>query len=380
MCRRLVGMMLTLGVLGCGWERPGVAADKLLPSGADAQVRLQSPPERPPEVVQPASAPDPTVSPGRGGNALVSVMARVNGQPILLEEVYNSASWRLEELRTRVPPAQWPTIEAEVIKDELEQIINREVLLQDATTRVRPKVMEDVARTASQEFDSHLKKLKTQLNLKSDDDLQYYLEKRGISLDEMRRQHIRTYTSTEFIRSMIKPKIDQISREDLLDYYRENPKEFEKAERIVWQHIFIDRYIFGSEEEAKQQVEEAHAKVKGMTTEQFAAYAENANINRSPSRLRKGEGEGNERGQIRPAELEETLFQLESGQLGPVLETPTGFHLVRVVEHTPGGKTSFEKACLEIKRKLRNKIFQAEYKRIIEELRAKSHIESALAK
>jgi parvulin-like peptidyl-prolyl isomerase len=106
--------------------------------------------------------------------------------------------------------------------------------------------------------------------------------------------------------------------------------------------------------------------------------AEDPNLNRSPSRLRKGEGEGNERGQIRPADVEETLFKLGGSQLGPLIETPHGFHIVRVSEHTPGGKTSFEVACPDIKKRLQNKMGQAEYKRIIEELRAKAHIENYL--
>jgi peptidyl-prolyl cis-trans isomerase C len=379
MSRRLVGMMLTLGLLGCGWDRPGLAADQLLPQSEGAkptQVRLQSPPAPPTETVQPVAAEVPPPS----NNTLATVMARVNGQPILREEVYNSASWRLEELRPRVPAAQWPSVEQEVIKGELEQIIDRELLLQDATNRVRPKVMEKVADSASKEFDGLLKKQKGQLQLRSDEELRAHLEKRGNSVEEMRRQHIRAYTAMEYVRSLIRDKIDQISRQDLLDYYHENPKEFDKPERVLWHHIFIDRYIFSSEEEAKQVVEAAYAKAKGMTTEQFAAYAEDPNVNRSPSRLRKGEGEGTERGQIRPADVEETLFKLNSNELGPIIETPTGFHIVRVAEHVQGGKISFERACTDVRKKLQSKMGQVEYKRIVEELRAKAHIENSLGK
>jgi len=379
MCNRLCAMSLTILLLGCGWDRTGLAADKLLPtsgSSSSEQFRSQSPPAPPTEPVQTVSLPERTP----GGQTLATVMARVNGQPILREEVLNSASWRLEELRPRVPPAKWAEVEAEIIKSELEQIIDRELLLQDASSRVRPKVMEKVADSASREFDGLLKKQKSQLNLKSDEELRAYLEKRGNSIEEMRRQHIRAYTAMEYIRSLIRDKLDQISREDLLDYYRENPKEFDKPERVTWQHIFVDRYIFSSEEEARAQAQMVHARARNMTTEQFAELAEDPNINRSPSRLRKGEGEGNERGQIRPADVEEALFKLNSGEVGPLIETPTGYHIIRVIDHVPGGKIPFERACPDIRRRLQNKIGQIEYKRVVEELRAKAHIENSLAK
>jgi parvulin-like peptidyl-prolyl isomerase len=71
---------------------------------------------------------------------------------------------------------------------------------------------------------------------------------------------------------------------------------------------------------------------------------------------------------------------LNSGEVGPLIETPTGYHIIRVIDHVPGGKTPFERACPDIRRRLQNKIGQIEYKRVVEELRAKAHIENSLAK
>lgn len=397
MGNRLAAMLMGLGMLGCGWDRPGLAADVLLPrsrpeervASASVQaaapgsavsaasshaVRSQSPTLG--AEVKPVSA-----SVERpGSQTLASVVARVNGQPILREELYNAASWRLEELRPRVPPAQWAEVEADVLRQELEQLIDRELLLQDATSRVRPKLIEKVTESASKDFDALLKKQKAQLGLKSDEELQSYLEKRGNSVEEMRRQHVRGYIAMEYVRSLIRDKLNQISREDLIEYYRQNPKEFEKPERVVWQHIFVDRYVFSSEEEARQTAERVHAQARSLTTEQFAALAEDPNINRSPSRLRRGEGEGTQRGQISPPEVEDALFRLRPGQVGPLIETDKGFHIVRVVEYTPGRKIPFDQACPDIRKRLQNRIGQQEYKRILEELRSKAHIENYLKK
>jgi parvulin-like peptidyl-prolyl isomerase len=386
-----------LAVTGCHWDRTELAADRLLPrfesgelaatrmtggaarrdadllaSTSAPQVRGQSPLTT---SGKPASAPEIPAT----GQTVATVVARVNGQPILREELYNAASWKLEELRPRVPPGQWAEVEAEVLRSELELLIDRELLLQDANSRVRPKVLDKVAEAASKEFDSLLKKQKAQLGLRSDEELRIYLEKRGNSVEEMRRQHIRAFLAMEYVRSLIRDKLDQISRQDLLDYYRDHPEEFEKPERVVWQHIYVDRYVYSSEEEARQVAESVHARARQMTTEEFAALAEDPNINRSPSRLRKGQGEGNQRGQISPPEVQDVLFRLRAGEVGPLIATDKGFHIVRVVEYTPGGKIPFERACSDIRKRLQNQLGQQEYKRILEELRSKAHIENYLA-
>jgi parvulin-like peptidyl-prolyl isomerase len=71
---------------------------------------------------------------------------------------------------------------------------------------------------------------------------------------------------------------------------------------------------------------------------------------------------------------------LKPGEVGPVVDAARGFHVVRVFEHQTGGKTSFDKAIPEIRKKLQNKVFATEYKKIVEELRGKSHIENGLTR
>jgi parvulin-like peptidyl-prolyl isomerase len=195
----------------------------------------------------------------------------------------------------------------------------------------------------------------------------------------MRRQHIRSTLSMEYVRSLVKPLLEKIDREQMLEYYHQNPKDFEKPDRVTWLHIFVDRYVYSSAEEARQKAEQLHAQAQAASQDGFIKLAEDPLLNQSPSRNRRGDGEGNERGQIRPPEVEELLFRLKPGQVGPLVEAPNGFHIVRVVERQLGGKVSFENACPEIKKKLQNKIGQAEYKKLLDNLRARAIIENSLA-
>lgn len=321
--------------------------------------------------------------PEPSGTITASVMARVNGQPILVEEVMGAAGPRLMEMHSTVPEARWPQLQAEIIRGTLDELINRELILQDVAAKVHPRMLQRAREAAEKEFNHEMRKRKEQLKVTSDEEFRAYLEKRQVSLDEMRRQKERDFIATEYMRSVVRAKAEaDIGREQLLEYYRQNLKEFDKVERVVWQHIFIDVddvQRFPDHEAARRHAEQVLAQVKAIRShEQFAVLAEKYSY--GPSKYRNGEGEGNERGMIRPPEVEEIIFKLKPGQAGPIVEVPRGFHIVRLVDHQPAGKVPFEVAVGEIRRKLQNKVAQAEYDRVVKELRSKAYIETGLNK
>jgi hypothetical protein len=64
------------------------------------------------------------------------------------------------------------------------------------------------------------------------------------------------------------------------------------------------------------------------------------------------------RGALRSAEIDKALFSLEIGQLSDIIETETGFHIIRVLERIQAGRTPFTEAQAEIA-----KILEAEGKK-----------------
>jgi peptidyl-prolyl cis-trans isomerase SurA len=364
---------------------PATAPTSKIPTNPVQPVTLVSRPTLRAATSGLAGLPEPT------GSITASVVARVNGQPILAEEVMGAAAPRLAEAKSRVPPEQFAAAQTEIFADELENIINRELVLQDAAGRVKGRGMDQLREAANKDFDKNLRKQREQLGLKTNEELRDWYAQRGISLDEARRQKERSFVAMEYIRNLIRNEIDGVDREQMLEYYRQNPKEFEKPERVVWQWIWVDIDSFTSPDPmdekkfipdfaaARRYADMILVKWKAVRSqEEFNALVEQ--YAHGPSKRNQGQGEGQSRGQIRPAELENVLFNLQPGQFGSIVETPTGLHLVRVTEHTPGGKTSFEEACPEVKRRLQNKIGLAEYNKILKELRAKALIESAAAK
>ncbi|MEI4884068.1 peptidylprolyl isomerase, partial [Klebsiella pneumoniae] len=66
-----------------------------------------------------------------------------------------------------------------------------------------------------------------------------------------------------------------------------------------------------------------------------------AKYNDGDSAFRKGMGEGNKRGAIRPPELEEILFRMKEKQVQTV-EMPTGIHIVKLVKREFAGTMPFD--------------------------------------
>lgn len=385
---RLHGVVMALAwaAMGCGCQASGAAAPGFQPPTAaqlfpDIVARAQAPELEPPRLVKPVgfkndsrkddvppSLTDPlTVAPAR-------VMARVNGQPILVEEVRGVAADYLMMIHQQAPQAQWAKLEAEVIGKALNEMIDRELLIQDAEKRVPKRQLEKVEEVADKEFESDLRKRKFKAGIKSDEEFRQRLEKQGQMLPEMRRQFRRDFVSIEFLKNLVMDKINSIDRADMLDYYKKNAKEFEKKETVVWQYIFIDADRFATQIAARVHAESVLAKVQAIRRDdEFAALA--LAYSHEPAKdYRKGAGEGSARGEIRPADVEDVVFRLLPGQ-SFLMDTPRGFHIVRVVDHQPGGKRSFEQVSLQIRDMLRNKIFAEERKRILDELRSKATIE-----
>ena len=379
---------------GCAWSRPGNTVDLGPSVMSRIGARGQTPP-MPPQPPQNPNAPpqNPNAPPAApeqqsaSGVTTVSnivpqttilarVLARVNGQPILYEELLNAAGWRLEEIRPRVPNEQWPQVMEMVLRQQLEEIIDREVILSDAKQKVPPAMLDKVMDQAGKDFDKQLRKQREQLKLKSDEEMRMYLEKQGRSVAEMRRQYERSSLAMEYMRSRIRDKTDQIDRAMMVDYYRANIKDYEFPEHVVWQHIFIAKSKFPTPVAAKQQAEQVHRLVLAIRAkEEFVPISQA--YSHSPNKD-SGDGEGKTRNELRPPEVAQAVWQLAPGQTGPLIETTGGYHIVRLVDHKPAGRTPFSEVQAKIKAKLQQDLGQDELKKLVKDMRESAFIETGV--
>ncbi|MCI0458690.1 MAG: peptidyl-prolyl cis-trans isomerase [Gemmataceae bacterium] len=380
---------------GCASHRAGalpVSRDTPFALGLDApepeaRVARAQIPERdrhlpPPPVTQATNVapPRPQFAPPPAGPAQeerrgISVRAWVNNRPIFDEEVLMGVGRRAQEIMEQ-SPTQRVAYQTKVYNEELNQVIERELILQDAYRKLEKnqKVLDKLRQAARREFEKKVARIVKELQKKNGGTYEQVHHQLGKeTLDTLRRQEERNFIASEYIRSRVHIHLQRVGHEDIRAYYNQHLSEFRTEDRVQWQNIFIcvGGPHGGTAVEARRFAEQILDRVR--RGERFDAFL---HLDDGMSwRSRKGEGEGQQRGKIKPAELERYLFALKEGDVGPLVELSTGYHLFRVVKREYNGQLPFDdKVQLRIANKLRGEVAEREYKRVVKELRERAVI------
>jgi hypothetical protein len=322
---------------------------------------------------QPASAVVlPAVARG-GGEVAVRVMAYVNNSPIFENELRDAAAQRMRELAGLVEPER-TNRRRQIFQQEMDKIIERELILEEAFAKLKkmpPKVMEDVNRAASKEFDQRIRDIKQNSGIATDEQLKAAFEAQGVSMTGMRRQVERSFIAMDYVRNLIFPRIQAITLTDLHDYYKQHPDEFRTDDKIVWQYLFVDAGRFPSRESAKAYADQVMRRSR-LGFDFPALLKEAANT----GNLQEGVGSGEKPGEIRPAQLEPVLLAMKPGDVSEPMEFGAGFHIVKVTHRTQAGRKPFDgEVQAEIRRRIQNLIADREYKRMVARLRAEAVVQ-----
>ncbi|MFN5289289.1 MAG: peptidylprolyl isomerase [Planctomycetia bacterium] len=297
-----------------------------------------------------------------------NIVAIVNGEAVLEEEVRLSLSQGIGESSLGEQARR---------KAAITQLVEREIVIQDAQNKLSKnpqakKFLDKLQELATKEFDRYIRLLKDRNKIPTDEDFQAMLESQGMSLDLLRRQSERNFMATQYMQSRIMPSLDRIGHKQIRDYYDSHKEEFQISDSVEWKDIFISFRNSGSKEEALKlaQVISERAK-KG---EDFAKLSKE--YCHGDGAFRGGEGIGRKRGEIKPVQVENYLFSMSDGEVGPLVEIPTGIHIIKLVKREFAGLRTFdEKIQKQVRDKLRNEAAQFEMKRIVTDLKRQSVIE-----
>jgi parvulin-like peptidyl-prolyl isomerase len=290
-----------------------------------------------------------------------AVRAWVNGRPIFDDEVL----LQLEMTNPDAPRGVSGEKITQAYNKTLTSIIELEIAYQDAVKKLEkgnPKALEKLKEMVHQEYEKQSRGIRKAV---SDDKFQEIAP-------TFRRQLERQFIGMEYIRSRIYGQVNSIGYLEVKDYYDAHLNEFQKIESVKWQHAFIavnaqrptlaDARRFG--ESLLDQVR------RGADFETIAKFDD------GDSKTRNSVGFGSRKGEIQPAELEMYLFEMKDGQIGPIVEISTGVHLFRLVQRDPGGQIPLnDPVQAQIKNKIRNQIFEREFKRFVQDLKSRAVVE-----
>lgn len=258
--------------------------------------------------------------------------------------------------------------EKAIYREELRKLIERELIVLELYSRMKRNKAEDKIESLNDHArEQAVRRLNDyRKNRKVDEaDFVKVLRAQGLTYNGIRRQLERDTLVQVFLEQMLKDKVRFVTLNDLWDHYTANPKEFAVDEKVKWLDCFVSFQRFPTTDAAKEYAESIwrQAKQGGDFVDMIKKSSHGDSV------LRNGEGLGTKKGEIQPSELESVVLELKEGQLSPLLQTATGYHIVKVVESTKAGIRPFDgKVQSEIRAKLTKQLQEKEYTKIVDEL------------
>ncbi len=262
-----------------------------------------------------------------------------------------------------VPPDRRPS----AYRQALDQLVMRELITQEAQARqIAPDetVVERDYKQARGRF-------------QSEQEWAHFLSGSGFDPAAFRRE-LRTRNVVDKVVRQEAEKLPAVlSDADAKAFYDQNPTLFDPGERVRASHILLrvpEGAGPGVKKAQRAKAETALARVR--KGEDFAAVARQ--VSEDPGSAPRGGDLGAfGKGQMVPA-FAQAAFALPAGQVSGLVESPFGFHIIKVHERLPAGKVPFDPVKGQIKDHLAQTRREKAVDDLVRGLKAKAKIETYL--
>jgi parvulin-like peptidyl-prolyl isomerase len=303
------------------------------------------------------------------------VLAEVGGEWITTEDVLPGVDHFLKQQLKKVDPQKAPRDEIEKVRKQiLRQKLKAYIETRQVLVSIRQKIPEEQYKGIRQKFgeafeQNYVKNLLKEHKLSSRRELEEKsLELFGVPFARMKEEFVDQVLAANWVNQMANPgKEEDISHAELVAYYRQHEPEYEFKAKVLWEQITLEYGAKRPREQALQGITQfGHAIVGGASFAEIAkAYSDGATAKDGGAR------DWTEQGALVSEKLDQVLFQLNPGDLSPIIEDNGALHIVRVRERRPAGKTSFAEAQKKISEKLKKERLDKRRKEILVGIREK---------
>ena len=268
-------------------------------------------------------------------------LATVNGKKITSADIERALRMRYGPSLDQMPAEQRANSIKQVTPRMTEELISRNLLLEAAKAAK--------TKTNAEELKTTLEQIKGSLppTVKFED----YIKKMGHnekSFEAEVAEELLINFHVQEILSTVKAPTDA----ELKKHYEENKQSFNSKESITASHILLktdpgsDEKVKSGKLKAIQKLREQLITAKGVGFDKLAKEHSDC-----PSSARGGDLGSFGRGQMVPA-FEKAAFTQKIGDVGEVVETQFGYHLIKVTKKSTAGQRKFEDVKEEISRQL----------------------------
>jgi peptidyl-prolyl cis-trans isomerase C len=214
--------------------------------------------------------------------------------------------------------------------------------------------------------DTFYELFKEQSNVTSDAEFERLLQEDGLTVQEVKRKLIELRAPEEVIRFQVSSRI-AVGDAEVAAYYAENPDQFRVAGKVTLREVVL---LAGDAEKKKlRRAEIDEIRQRLVAGEDFGAVARE--VSEAGTRDTGGVLGPLERSDLSTI-LEKSAFSLPTGQISEVMETPYGFHIIKVESRMEEHFTPLS----EVQEKLRRFLEDQKFKRELASFLAKARSEA----
>lgn len=292
-------------------------------------------------------------------------IATVNGNPITKGEFDRSLQAFLANLQRfqRTAPGKAPEVTEKMKQDVLDQLVDRELLYEESTKFP----VEDADKQVAEEFE------KIQSRFPDAAAFQKAYESEGLTEAGLKDLLGRQVSVRNYVEKQIVPQVS-VPEEDVAKFYEENQEKFKVPEQVRCSHILIRVLPTATAEEKEAARKKAQdIQVRCAAGEDFAALAKE--FSEDPGSGPSGGDLGFFARDRMVKPFAEAAFALKVGEVSEVVESPYGFHIIKMTERKDASQRSLDDVKDQIESYLKAQVLDAKVRAQIAELKKDAKIE-----
>lgn len=292
------------------------------------------------------------------------IVARVNNQIITLSDYEKAAQGLAEEVRQDCQNCTPDQVQGEMKerqKNLLRDMIDQQLLIERA---------KDMNIDVETELVKRLDEVRKENNLATMDDLEKAVEKQGIVWEDYKQQMKNGLLTQKVIQQEVGGRMD-IGPDEIKKYYDAHKQDFNSPEQVDLSEIFLNTDGKTPEEIAavKTKADDLHKQlVNGADFAQLATRHSEGSTAQDG-----GELGAFQRGQLAP-QLEAVVFKLDKNAITDVIQTKTGFEILKVNEHYQAGLQPLDKVSEQITNIIYKQKMDPAMRDYLAELREESYV------
>jgi peptidyl-prolyl cis-trans isomerase SurA len=295
---------------------------------------------------------------------LEDIIARVNNEIITNTDYEKADEGLKEEVAHDCQSCTPDKIQAEIKdqqKDLLRGLIDNLLLVERA---------KDMNINVETDLIKQLDDVRIQNNLPTMEALQKAVEQSGISWEDYKQQMRDQLLRQKVIQQEVSGKMD-INPDAVKAFYEAHKQEFNLPEQVVLSEIFLSTEGRSPEEASsiRKKAEDLHARLaRGQDFAQLAQRYSEGQTAKDGGTLGTFK-----RGEL-SKQLEDAVFSMNKGQITNVIQTKTGFEILKVDDHYQSGQQPLAKVERQIENKLYMQKMEPALRDYLAHLREESYI------